>query len=527
MHADGFHDSTAKKNTALIIVLLIVLALVLRVIALERLYVIARDGIRFLDLAEQYRAGALKEALAHPYHPLYPMLIALAGSVIGNLEAAGKTVGLVLSSLTVIPLFFLGMRTVGFRAAIVTTLFYVFQPYSVRFSVDVISDATFLFFFISSLALGMEPTGPGKSHFWGTAAAGLCAACAYLTRPEGILAIGFLLIWYGLFVSMQYRYLRKAVVQSVILLATFVILAFPYAAFIKAHTGIWQLSMKPSVSKSLHVLSVFDDQEQSTGFYHATQPGFGEGALLAPVKPNPWIDNPTIMQSVSAPVLKLIETYPYVLFLFFIVGCRVCWRQKLRYPGSALAMLTAMHLIVLCYVFYSIGYVSRRHFVPLIAMSLPIAGLGFWELHRLVAQWAARMSSNGSETIIKRAGIIMAALTVLILAPKALKSQGADKIPIKEAGMWIKSHHRLESSKPIIMAHEPLIAYYAEGTFIPVLPLAYPEFVAFVRREGIDFVVFDNDELEKGREFTGSMEADQFRPIRANFEGVTVYEVVH
>ena len=244
------------KSERVIIVSLFLVALIIRLIALDRIYLIARDGIHYVSLAGLFMSGAIVEGLSHPYHPLYPALIALAGSVTGNTALAGQLLNLILSSLTIIPLYLIGRFVYGAKGGIITGLFFAFQPYCGRFSVDVLSDPSFLFFFVLAFYFGLKAGCEDTSSKWWGFGAGVSSGLAYLTRPEGILIIVFLLPWYF------WRWLwcpKKQIPRIMVVMGCFLfgfsVFAGPYVLFIKSHTGNWHLSMKPSVSKAFKTVA--------------------------------------------------------------------------------------------------------------------------------------------------------------------------------------------------------------------------------------------------------------------------------
>ncbi|MFH0813324.1 MAG: glycosyltransferase family 39 protein, partial [Pseudomonadota bacterium] len=145
---------------------LFLLALVVRLIALDRIYLISRDGIHYVSLAQLYWSGSFFEGLAHPFHPLYPAIMGLVGGIIGDFELAGKLISLTLSCLTIIPLYLIGRSFYDSKVGFIGGLLFIFQPYCVRFSVDVLSDSTFLFFFVFSLYLGLKALREEKNNIW-------------------------------------------------------------------------------------------------------------------------------------------------------------------------------------------------------------------------------------------------------------------------------------------------------------------------------------------------------------------------
>ncbi len=57
-------------------------------------------------------------------------------------------------------------------------------------------------------------------------------------------------------------------------------------------------------------------------------------------------------------------------------------------------------------------------------------------------------------------GTIVLLVVALVLAAKTVKPQRLDKLPIKEAGLWIAAQGLRD---PVIMAHDGRIGFYAKG----------------------------------------------------------------
>ncbi|MHC5081820.1 MAG: ArnT family glycosyltransferase, partial [Planctomycetota bacterium] len=222
---------------------LFLLACAARVIAALQTRVIAPDGVEYVRLATAFGTGDAQTALSHPHHPLYPFLVSLARFVMGDGTSAASFVSVLFGALAVIPLFLLLRATCGRAASRFAGFLYVFLPPFVRFGADAISEATFHFFLLSALALGTwHLARPGRFASMGLA--GVAAACAYLTRPEGI-ALPLAIVGTLLFRAIRKRSEAKtALLASGILLLAFTAVAMPYLLHIRAETGRFALTMK-------------------------------------------------------------------------------------------------------------------------------------------------------------------------------------------------------------------------------------------------------------------------------------------
>ncbi|MBW1678595.1 MAG: glycosyltransferase family 39 protein [Deltaproteobacteria bacterium] len=524
MFTDKFQNKLRSER--LIILSLFLLALVIRLIALEHIYLIARDGAKYVYLSQLYLSGSFFEGLSHPYHPLYPALMALVGKVTGNVELTGKLISLTLSSLTVIPLYLIGRFLYDSKVGVMGGLFFVFQPYCVRFSVDVLSDSTFLFFFVLAFYLGLKAGREEKNNKWWSLGAGVSAGLAYLTRPEGIFVIFFLLGWY------LWRWIftrRNAIANTLtvmgILLLAFSILAGPYVFFIKSHTGRWQISMKPSVLKAFQISAPPGKIKRTAISSLPPAQKKEKGSLVfAPAKKKESFQSANLWRRVTYPLLKFIETYHYLLFLFLLIGIWSRNKNEVGNPGGIIFGFLLVYLLCLCYLYHVVSYVSRRHFAPLITISLPLAGIGFWEVQKRFSEWIGRLNNRWGGLLTNYAVIIILLITVLTLIPKALKPQRTKQLPLKEAALWINENGR--TPDPVIMSNEPLVAYYAGGKHLYIPGITYKKFIPFLRRKKVDYVVFGERDIKRGAQFLTRLQPDHFRQAPFESRKVLVYEVI-
>ena len=527
------------ESDRLSILMLFFLALIVRLIALERIYLISRDSIRFLALAKYYFSGLFLKGLSNAFHPLYPLLISLFGGVSGDFEFAGKLISLALSSFTVIFVFLLGKTIYDSKTGLIGGLFFIVQPQCVWCSVDVLSDSTFLFFLVVAFYLGIKGGKEEKKILWWCLGAGICGGLAYLTRPEGIFVVFFLLGWYFLQWIFHNKKATHFLAASSVLFFAFALFATPYILFIKIHTGTWQISMKASVVSMVKSLEEARDEKTATEVIPSPpspkdvevkvaapvqSKERADGQALAPIKPREPFQGGNMWKSLTYPPLRLIETYHFLLFLFLLFGTWTEIKRKERTLGVVLLLFVATYLVGLCYLYYTVSYVSRRHFLPAIIISLPVASAGFWELQRQLSNWMMRWNFTGGKKIAAHSAVIILLITLLILIPTALKPQGEDKLPLKQAAFWIKENKK--KPFPMIMSNEPLVGYYAGGRNRLILALSYPDFVTYSNTEQVDYLVFSERDINNGKFFLPLLQPEKFKRVDFENKKVLVYEVL-
>ena len=510
------------------ILILFFIALVVRLIALEQIFLISRDGIRFIKLARYYFSGYFIQGLSNSYHPLYPMIMSLVGGITGDFELAGKLISLILSSLTVIFVYLIGKSIYDSKTGLIGGIFFIVQPLGVRCSVDVLSDSMFLFLFVSAFYLGIKGGTEEKKYLWWNLGAGLCSGLAYLARPEGIFVAFFLMGWYFLQWIFHNKKITRFLAASSVLFFAFALFATPYILFIKIHTGTWQISMKASVVSMVRSLEEAKEEKSEDLDVQVSPPEqsreSADAQVLAPIKPREPFEGGSVWRSITHTPLKFIETYHFLLFLFLICGVGAGLKHGDQSLQGMLLLFLIAYLVGLCYLYYTVSYVSRRHFFPPIVISLPVAGTGFLVVQKQIAAWMSRANCSLSRFIAPYAALVFLLFTLCVLTPFALKPQGEDKLPLKQAAFWIKENKKKFS--PIIMSNEPLVGYYAGGKNCLIPALHYPEFVRYITDQKIDYLVFSERDMNNGKKFLPLLQPKIFQRIPFGDKRVLIYEVL-
>src|SRR5574341_468021 len=244
---------------------ILLLAVALRALAWVRIDPVAFDSALYLEMADLIRAGRWLEALAYPYPPLYPLLVAALQGLGVGAESAGLFIALVADLLVLFPLVALARVAVGETAAWGAAFLWAIHPSAIRLGVQALTDApTALLVAIALWAglRGLDECRPG----W-VVGAGAASGLAYLLRPEGIepsLVLAALSIRRGEMAghrdeeassllparhskrpTLGKRALRR-VAWVVAPLAGWALVASPYVAYISLEAGSLPLSKKKS-----------------------------------------------------------------------------------------------------------------------------------------------------------------------------------------------------------------------------------------------------------------------------------------
>ncbi len=480
------------------LLILLGLSVVVRVIQNQLTLLISRDSVDYIALSQHFARGEYKELLAHDYHPLYQSLIGLLGMVMGDFETAGYIISIIMGSLAVIPLYYLGRNIFGETAGLVGAFLFVFHPYMVRFSADVLTDPTYLCFFLSALWFGYcGLEGRGTRWF---ILSGVFGGLAYLTRPEGIGVVGLVGLWIigGSILNLRQNW-WSMIGKGMTVLVAFLIFAMPYIIYLHEETGRWILTKKKSVGVLIGIdefqlpepeipgqpssMLVPDHGERSfPGLFSsalAAAPGDDQGP-----KPKGLASHITSCFKV---LNKFAETVHPVLFPLFLLslGWRIRRGESQRGDFYLLSHII-FYYFVLCLLVVTYSYtVSRRHLLPLNALVLLWSGDGLvliaqWVSARAASTWKARWRGLSKETLL-----VLLCLMILIMLPKTLKVMRKDKLGVKEAGVWIQSQG-IES--PVEISNFTRIGYYAGGTHLDLPTLPPQRQMDAIERSGAHFL---------------------------------------
>ncbi|MEQ8765301.1 MAG: glycosyltransferase family 39 protein [Planctomycetota bacterium] len=434
------------------------IALLLRWLRGELTPILSVDGTTFIRLARLWQSGDVSIALSHDFHPLYSAGIAALGGLGLGFETAGRWIAQLASAALVFPMASIASRLGPPRVALATALFVACDPYPMRFGADVLSDPLCTFLWMSSLAVGLPAILAGGALRG--AIAGLLSGLAYLTRPEGgeAAVVTMLLLGVALFKDRGSR--RRTLLTAGALALGVAVCALPYLGWLTHARGEVTLSQKKDmVDLASHAAS-------------------GEGG-----------------QSVLAHLFStLFPTYLLLALIGWISGAR-----KPRDLFFWATILTAgIHLALLSGLARTHGYVSRRHLIPILAVSTPWAAVG-WELA------ARKLPKPHSKAW--RYGLLLALALVPALIKNARPTRD-DKLMLREMGHEIARRFGPDRT---LATTRPRVAHYARATWVEIRPDADSP------RSDAELLVLTGDEEERG--WLAAAESEGFRVVLRLGEG--------
>jgi 4-amino-4-deoxy-L-arabinose transferase-like glycosyltransferase len=448
-------------------------------IAAARVQVVAPDGVRFIEIAQNFAQGDFGSALDNDYHPLYPLLIALVRPVAGGFESAALALSVLFSTLTLLPLYFWIRNGFGRPAALTAAAVFTFIPPMVRIGADTLSEASFHFFVLLSLCLAASALNRGG--IVKALLSGLAASLAYLTRQEGmgvLLATG-LYTAFLLAAGLPDRRRVLTALTGIAILAGFLAPALPYLIHIRLETGKWDFSRKKSLPNFAKTV-----EEKYEG---------REGE-----KP-PDVQRIGIGKSFTVIGRKVGRDLYFIPALFALAGLFIPLRLvPRRWRWEALFLIACAIWITVCFLLIRThGYLSHRHVMPVALFLLGYAGRG---ANLLAVSLGPRLSPllrrfEGGPVAAGPAGVLvgLAAVAFLTGLVENLKAYRWDKVYEKEIGREIASWEGMGNG---CMGDRPRISYYAGVRHITVPFRASPDDVrSLATREGACILVLEEAHL--------------------------------
>lgn len=438
--ADGGDSRTWAKAAALA-----GLTLVVGLYLLLSMPLIERDGVTFIEYAKGLDIDARATVMDQDQHPGYPVMIWLAhkaARVMGFGESlmlwvySAQGAALLFRVAAAIPLYFLGRRLVGDRAAFIACVLIAVLPGMAQYGSDALSDWPCAFFFAWGVLALVKAAVDGP--LWLFAIAGFLTGLGYLVRPECAVVVVAGFIWAGrLALSPKERSQKTAVLAAVLLLLGFLVPAAPYMAakgaiFPKKHVGEFALRVDATSSADSHpVMAGGMAPGQATAFF------VGVGKL----------------------VTRAGEVLSWYFLPFMVIGAILWFRGRAAAPAARFIVGTLLFVCagMAIWLFVRHGYLSRRHILGMMLAAVFFVPVGI----EAVAAWC---SGKGGVSVrqVWGAGLLIAGVAICLVRLWGLADTG--KRGYIEAAMWLRDNTVKDD---VVAAPDKRIAFYAERRWRP------------------------------------------------------------
>ncbi len=467
MHTETNPHQFAQSRDITYLAILLAVAFCVGLYLIISTVFIARDGLTFIEYAQNLGSDPMAAMAGHAQHPGYPFLI-LMGHKIAEIVSDGSSlfswiysaqaVALTFRLLALIAIYLIGKALVGGRFSFWATLILILLPLPAKFGSDTLSDWPHIFFLATGLLLLI--LGAIKNKWWMFGLAGIFAGLGYLIRPEcaQLVVYGSLWLILQLFWPKYMPGRCKTVFALALLLIGFCVSAYPYmhlkgAVFPKRETG------------------KFASNTQSETMYQPLQ----QANLIA------LYDTRTIRA-----FGKLFQNIGELLMWFFVpalfVGLAYSLKNRAWHEPAQffLTILIAINVLLMIWLYTKYDYMSKRHTLPLVIFAIFYIPAG---LQRL-ASWLQNMRNkkpNASAPINGRTKptvfLVLLAIGICAGIPKLLRPIRAEKAPYRTAAQWLNEH---SSPKDLIATPDLRITFYAQRDGLQYATEQIPEQARYV-----------------------------------------------
>jgi len=238
---DKNKERLVGKRDIIHIAILSAIALVIGVYLIATTVLIAKDGVFYIERAQQFASDPVNIIKRHP--PGYPFLILIAHkfvSMFSNNSSvftwiySAQGVTLLCRLVALAPLYFIGKLLVGSKNSFWALLILILLPYPARIVCDVVREWPYVLFLAVGFFFLLWGAGYGK--WWVLGLVGLSSGLGYLIRPESaqLVVYGFLWAALSVFRPKLWGVVRwKTSIALVLLVIGF---AIPTAAYM-SYTG--------------------------------------------------------------------------------------------------------------------------------------------------------------------------------------------------------------------------------------------------------------------------------------------------
>ena len=410
--------------------------------------VISRDSIWFIAFAKSMQQDVVEAIFQNYQHPGYPFIICLTEKVF---RAAGhdpfwswiwsaQIASMLCRMGTLIILYFIGKKIVGEKFSFWAVLILTFMPYGAETGSDALSDWPHLLVLAAGLLVLFKACRTERPWLFGVA--GLLAGIGYLIRPECIQLIAYAGLWLliGLFRNKNAKEKTLIFAAAVLLIIGF---AIPAAPYMKLKGSVFP---KKPLDFGLSQEAPVRQVPVSAVYQAAISPKALPGAVLMLCT-------------------RICELLVYFFALFLPIGI---WRRfKEGRPGHIekflISVFIMLNVVVLIWLFCRHGYMSRRHVLPLVALTVFYVPLG---IEAVSCRMGGFFPKNNRTTVVPKAWFLILVFAGLCLAtPKLLRPLGSDKTGYRQVAAWLEAN---TAANDTIIVPDPRITFYAKRKGISI-----------------------------------------------------------
>jgi hypothetical protein len=398
----------------------------------------SQDGLKFLRVAREFQSQPWPEVVrASDQHPLYPALVALAEPAVRPFlgrgpdawRIAAQLVSAVAAVLALIPLWCLARALFDDRTATLAALLFALLPATAGVAHETLSDSLALALAATALACGEGLLRNGRRG--AAVGCGLASGLGYWARPEVavvgvvVLVVGGLRAMGGLRHAGAASWLRREFPPGAAVAVSFLGLVGAYA-LVKG-----EVSEKLALRRAAGVASVHDTARRAAPLW--LPPGLDDPRWDFSPKEEGPTRAPTGLAAGAALALARWSEQTLSVLGLLALGAVVLVPAG---PGKILVgTFAAVFGALLARHAATFGYLSDRHVLALVLVTLPWAAAGMLGLSRRVADRRGWPEA-------RRARLRLACAALLVAAGLAVQAKPAhaSRWGHRAAGAWLAAH---------------------------------------------------------------------------------------
>jgi len=470
---DKNDDRLIERRDIVHLAILVAIALVIGVYLIATTVLIAKDGVFYIERAQQLTSDPVRIIKAHP--PGYPFLIMAAHkcaslftddpSVFTWIYSA-QSVTLLCRLLALILLYFIGKLLAGSRQSFWAMLILIFLPYPTRIVCDVVREWPYLLFLATGFFFLLWSVKSGE--WWAFGLAGLSCGLGYLIRPESAQLIIYGLLWgvVSLFRPKLWGVSRwKNFFALALLLIGF---AIPAAPYMKCTGKIIPLRVT-RIMKLLSHNTLLD--KANTPKTDSVSSNYNTAGIVAP----------DIMKALGEIFKTIGESLMWFFLPALMIGLCHHFRINAKFEDQFLIttfiiMNIAMMVLRYCYIQL---HVSQRWSLPLITFTIFYVPIGL----QVAGKWLNNKRSGSEQKIDtpkeKRLSwfVILLFIGLSICLPKLLRPVRIEKQDYENAAEWLSEN---TTSVDIVATPDKRITFYAECRGVKYKNERIPEFAKYI-----------------------------------------------
>jgi hypothetical protein len=416
------------------------LAAVAQLVGMARSPLPSQDGLKFLRVAREFQAQPWTDVVrATDQHPLYPALVALAEPAVRPFlgrgpdawRVAAQLVSALAAVLALVPLWLLARALFDERTATLAALLFAVLPATATIAHETLSDALALALATTALACGESLLRTGRVA--AGVGCGVASGLGYWARPE-VAVVGVVVLTVGALRAARHarhagpaapRWWRAEFPPGAAVAVTFLGLVGVYA-LVKG-----EVSEKLALRRAAGVASVHDAARRAAP--HWLPPGLDHPRWdFSPKEEGPPRAAPGLAAGAGLALARWSEATLSVFGLLALVAVAAVPAG----PGKILVgTFAAVFAALLARHAATFGYLSDRHVLGLVAVTLPWSAAGVLALSR-------RVGDRRGWPEPRRARLRLAGAGLLALAGLAAQArpEHASRWGHREAGAWLAAH---------------------------------------------------------------------------------------